>query len=129
MNDRTVQPTYPLLERLLVERGLWLKGIYTNKDAAEIFGCSVRTIQDGVAAAELCTTLSFAYRSSKGGIMESGESKAISIPIRISSFSTAFTQVSMNGTGPATAAPPEEVSCWRPPCRSRGDYQMESGRG
>ena len=53
MNDMTAQPTYPLLERLLVEKGLRLKGIYTNKDAAEIFGCSVRTIQDWVAAGRL----------------------------------------------------------------------------
>jgi transposase len=35
-----------LLEPLLSERGLHLKGIYTVRDAASIFDVSVRTIQD-----------------------------------------------------------------------------------
>jgi phage terminase Nu1 subunit (DNA packaging protein) len=37
---------YPLLEALLSERGLSLKGAYTNRDVGNIFGVSVRTIQD-----------------------------------------------------------------------------------
>ena len=37
---------YPLLESLLAARGLSLKGIYTNTDAAKIFGVSKRTILD-----------------------------------------------------------------------------------
>ena len=37
---------YPLLETLLDEKGLSLKGTYTNRDVASIFGVSVRTIQD-----------------------------------------------------------------------------------
>lgn len=37
---------YPLLEALLAESGLSLKGAYTNRDVANIFLVSVRTIQD-----------------------------------------------------------------------------------
>jgi excisionase family DNA binding protein len=37
---------YPLLEPILRQKGLTLKGIYTGGDAARIFGVSVRTIQD-----------------------------------------------------------------------------------
>lgn len=43
----------PLLERLLIEKGLRAKGVYTNKDAAEIFGVSTRTIQDWVRQEKL----------------------------------------------------------------------------
>jgi len=39
---------YPLLESLLAQKNLSLKGTYTNHDAAEMFGVSVRTIQDWV---------------------------------------------------------------------------------
>jgi hypothetical protein len=39
----------PLLENLLAEKGLRLKGIYTNRDVAEFFGVSVRAIQDRVS--------------------------------------------------------------------------------
>jgi excisionase family DNA binding protein len=39
---------YPLLEALLEQKALELKGIYTVRDAARIFGVSVRTIQDWV---------------------------------------------------------------------------------
>ena len=43
------QPTrYPLLESLLAQKGLSLQGIYKYKDAARIFGASVRTIQQYV---------------------------------------------------------------------------------
>jgi len=37
---------YPLLEALLDEKGLSLRGTYTNRDVANIFGVSTRTIQD-----------------------------------------------------------------------------------
>ena len=37
---------YPLLAALLGEKRLSLKGTYTNRDVAKIFGVSVRTIQD-----------------------------------------------------------------------------------
>ena len=37
---------YPLLKVLLEEKRLPLKGTYTNRDVANIFGVSVRTIQD-----------------------------------------------------------------------------------
>jgi transposase len=36
----------PLLEPILKQKGLTLLGIYTNGDAARIFGVSVRTVQD-----------------------------------------------------------------------------------
>lgn len=39
-------PRYPLLEALLAQKGLPLKGLYTNNDAAQIFGVAARTIQD-----------------------------------------------------------------------------------
>ena len=44
---------YPLLEALLEQKGLELKGIYTVRDAARIFGVSVRTIQDWVRNGKL----------------------------------------------------------------------------
>ncbi len=37
---------FPLLEALLHERGMSLKGIYTNHDVADIFGVATRTIQE-----------------------------------------------------------------------------------
>lgn len=44
---------YPLLEALLREKGLTLTGIYTVRDAAQIFGVSTRTIQEWVRAGRL----------------------------------------------------------------------------
>jgi excisionase family DNA binding protein len=44
---------YALLEALLEVKGLKLKGIYTIRDAAQIFGTSVRTIQDWVRDGKL----------------------------------------------------------------------------
>ena len=44
---------FHLLESVLAQTGLPLKGIYTNRDAAEIFGVSVRAIQDRVKNGEL----------------------------------------------------------------------------
>lgn len=37
---------FSLLETLLREKGLSLKGTYTNRDVAEIFDVAVRTIQE-----------------------------------------------------------------------------------
>lgn len=46
MRDQEKQRKYELLEALLQERGMTLKGAYTSKDVANIFGVSVRTIQE-----------------------------------------------------------------------------------
>jgi hypothetical protein len=37
--------SYPMLESLLSEKGLSLKGMYTYPDLQEIFGCSKRALQ------------------------------------------------------------------------------------
>jgi hypothetical protein len=37
---------FPLLEALLREKGLSLKGTYTNRDVADMFGVATRTIQE-----------------------------------------------------------------------------------
>jgi len=47
------KPSYPLLEALLAQLGLALKGRYTLKDASQILGVSVRTIQDRVRNGKL----------------------------------------------------------------------------
>lgn len=44
---------YPLLESLLAQKGLSLKGIYTVRDGAAIFGVANRTIQDWVREGKL----------------------------------------------------------------------------
>jgi hypothetical protein len=46
MADSETTRLYSLLEPILRQKGLALQGIYTNRDAARIFGVSVRTIQD-----------------------------------------------------------------------------------
>jgi hypothetical protein len=46
MGDSDTPRIYPLLEPILMQKGLKFQGIYTNQDAARIFGVSVRTIQD-----------------------------------------------------------------------------------
>ena len=48
MDETNSQSPYPLLERLLFEKSLQLKGVYTNKDAADMFGVSRRTIQEWI---------------------------------------------------------------------------------
>ena len=53
MNEPTSQSQNPLLKRLLLEKGLPLKGIYTNQDVARIFAVSVRTVQDWERAGKL----------------------------------------------------------------------------
>lgn len=47
-NSESQPKRYPLLESLLRQKGLSLKGIYKYQDAAQIFGASVRTIQQFV---------------------------------------------------------------------------------
>jgi hypothetical protein len=42
-------PKYPLLEELLSAQSEPLKALYTNKDVANLFGVSVRAIQDWIA--------------------------------------------------------------------------------
>ena len=44
---------YPLLESLLIPKGLSFKGIYTIRDTAQIFGVSTRTIQEWVRDGKL----------------------------------------------------------------------------
>jgi len=44
---------YPLLQPLLEQKSLGLKGIYTIRDAATIFGVSRRTIQEWVRDGKL----------------------------------------------------------------------------
>jgi Helix-turn-helix domain len=46
---------YPLLEEILSIQGFLLQATYKNKDAARIFGCSVRAIQDRVASGKLAS--------------------------------------------------------------------------
>jgi transcriptional regulator with XRE-family HTH domain len=46
MSDQEKQGKYELLEALLKERGFSLKGAYTNRDVAQLFGVSPRTIQE-----------------------------------------------------------------------------------
>ncbi len=43
----------PLLQQLLAEKGLRPKGVYTNRDTAEIFSVSPRTIQDWIRTGKL----------------------------------------------------------------------------
>jgi transposase len=54
MNEEKPQPVrYPLLESLLAQMNLPLRGTYTNRHVAEIFEVSVRTIQDWVRKGDL----------------------------------------------------------------------------
>jgi transposase len=47
MNNETPESGgCPLLEDLLKQKGLQLRGIYRNRDAAEIFGVTARTVQE-----------------------------------------------------------------------------------
>ncbi len=46
MSDQEISVRYRLLEAVLQERGLCLKGAYTNADVATIFKVSPRTIQE-----------------------------------------------------------------------------------
>jgi transposase len=54
MNEEKPQPVrYPLLESMLAQMNLPLRGTYTNRHVAEIFEVSVRTIQDWVRRGQL----------------------------------------------------------------------------
>jgi hypothetical protein len=44
---------YPLLEALLSEKSLQLKGTYTYRDAAAIFDCSIRALQERIRSGQL----------------------------------------------------------------------------
>lgn len=52
MNDPQMT-SYPRLEAILSMKNLPLKPIYSNRDLAEIFGVSVKTIQNRVVTGEL----------------------------------------------------------------------------
>ncbi len=51
------QPTpaarFPLLQTILIQKDLPLRAIYTNRDFAEVFGVSVRTVQDWIREGKL----------------------------------------------------------------------------
>jgi hypothetical protein len=47
------KPNYPLLEALVAQLGLTLKGRYTLNDAALILGVSIRTLQDRIRNGKL----------------------------------------------------------------------------
>jgi transposase len=56
MNEEKSQPVrFPLLENLLAQMNLPLRGTYTNSHVAEIFEVSVRTIQDWVRRGKLAS--------------------------------------------------------------------------
>lgn len=48
MSDQTAAGSYALLESVLSAKGMQLKGTYTMRDVAEIFGVSIRAIQERV---------------------------------------------------------------------------------
>ncbi|TCK72844.1 helix-turn-helix domain-containing protein [Acidipila rosea] len=41
-------PAYPLLEQILKLKGFSLQPMYSNREVAEIFGVSIRAIQDRI---------------------------------------------------------------------------------
>jgi excisionase family DNA binding protein len=51
--DETSPSKYPLLQELLLARGEGLRGLYAVKDVSNLFGVSVRTIQDWIARGRL----------------------------------------------------------------------------
>ena len=51
--DQAKAVRYPLLETVLAHKGLPLKGTYTVRDAAALFGVSPRTIQIRVKRGDL----------------------------------------------------------------------------
>jgi hypothetical protein len=44
---------YPLLEEMVALHGMRLQATYTNRDVGELFGVSIRAIQDRVAAGQV----------------------------------------------------------------------------
>ncbi|SRR5579885_739370 len=53
MPEQNETSKYPLLEELLAGRGMYLQATYTNRDAAVLFGVSIRAIQDRVSSDQL----------------------------------------------------------------------------
>ena len=53
MADQNGSHGYPLLESLLVQKGMSLKGIYTIREVAAIFGVSARSIQVRVQSGQM----------------------------------------------------------------------------
>jgi transposase len=53
MADEDGLRRYPLLEPLLAQKGLPLRGTYTIRDVAAMFGVSVRAIQERVRIGQL----------------------------------------------------------------------------
>lgn len=46
--SNTVPPTFPLLEQLSQMRGLRVQPSYSNPEAAQVFGCTERTIRNHI---------------------------------------------------------------------------------
>jgi hypothetical protein len=56
MTTDTPKPgKFPLLETILAHKGLQLKGTYTVRDVAELFGVCVRAIQARIQRGELAS--------------------------------------------------------------------------
>lgn len=53
VNETAPEHQCPLLERLLFEKKLELKGVWTCRDAAQVFGVAPRTISDWVKQGKL----------------------------------------------------------------------------
>ena len=44
----TIAPSFPLLEQVCQMRGLSLKASYSNPEAAQVFGCTEKTIRNDI---------------------------------------------------------------------------------
>lgn len=53
MTEQQDSQKYPLLEEMLALRDMRLQATYTNRDLGELFGVSIRAIQDRVATGQL----------------------------------------------------------------------------
>ncbi len=53
VNETAPEHQYPFLERLLFEKKLQLKGVWTCRDAAQVFGVGARTISDWIKQGKL----------------------------------------------------------------------------
>ena len=53
MENQSQPPKYPLLEEVLALRQMTLQPMYTIRDAAKLFGVTVRSIQARVASGQL----------------------------------------------------------------------------
>ncbi|MGE5110563.1 MAG: helix-turn-helix domain-containing protein [Acidobacteriaceae bacterium] len=98
MKKQELLGRFPLLEELLAEKGLGLKGTYTNRDVALIFGVSARAIQE---------------RTKNGSL------KARNLPGRARFLSSDLENFLRDSTTPNSPIPPKETA--RSPRISRGN--------